>query len=229
MVETTPIEPNLNETDKPDVEMNTYDITTPDKNKVTPKRTSKKSKTITIDFGEDALQTENLESQIELVKKPKAKPKARSGAKRKSKETIIEREVIDIDLDKGTLQTEPDIVEMPNVKDDTVVVSPTNTSPNNATCESSEISSVKTTVSCPNCYKVMAPKTLKYNHKYTCPAKDKAEPMKEDKPKQMNKDPDIVLTDKILEKAIENKIKQIKSTREQRKKDMFKTLVKQAI
>lgn len=229
MVETTPIEPNLNETDKPDVEMNTYDITTPDKNKVTPKRTSKKSKTITIDFGEDALQTENLEPQIELVKKPKAKPKARSGAKRKSKETIIEREVIDIDLDKGTLQTEPDIVEMPNVKDDTVVVSPINTSPNNAICESSEISSVKTTVSCPNCYKVMAPKTLKYNHKYTCPAKNKTEPIKEDKPKQMNKDPDIVLTDKILEKAIENKIKQIKSTREQRKKDMFKTLVKQAI
>ena len=182
MVETTPIEPNLNETDKPDVEMNTYDITTPDKNKVTPKRTSKKSKTITIDFGEDALQTENLEPQIELVKKPKAKPKARSGAKRKSKETIIEREVIDIDLDKGTLQTEPDIVEMPNVKDDTVVVSPTNTSPNNAACESSEISSVKTTVACPNCYKVMAPKTLKYNHKYTCPARDKTEPMKEDKP-----------------------------------------------
>lgn len=228
MVETTPIEPNLNETDKPDVEMNTYDITTPDKNKVTPKRTSKKSKTISIDFGEDALQTENLEPQIELVKKPKAKPKARSGAKRKSKETIIEREVIDIDLDKGTLQTEPDIVKMPNVKDDTVVVSPTNTPPNNATCESSEISSVKTTVSCPNCYKVMAPKTLKYNHKYTCPARDKTEPMKEDKPKQMDKVPDIVLTDKILEKAIENKIKQIKSTREQRKKDMFKTLVKQA-
>ena len=229
MVETTPIEPNLNENDKPDVEMNTYDITTPDTNKVTPKRTSKKSKTITIDFGEDALQTENLESQIELVKKTKAKPKARPGAKRKSKETIIEREIIDIDLDKGILQTEPDIVEMPNVKDDTVVVSPTNTSPNNAACESSEISSVKTTVSCPNCYKVMAPKTLKYNHKYTCPAKDKSEPMKKDKPKQMNKDPDIVLTDKILEKAIENKIKQIKSTREQRKKDMFKTLVKQAI
>ena len=229
MVETTPIEPNLNETDKPDVEMNTYDITTPDKNKVTPKRTSKKSKTITIDFGEDALQTENLESQIELVKKPKAKPKARSGAKHKSKETIIEREVIDIDLDKGTLQTEPDIVEMPNVKDDTVVVSPTNTSPNNATCETPEISSVKTTVACPNCFKVMAPKTLKYNHKYTCPARDKTEPMKDDKPKQMDKVPDIVLTDKILEKAIENKIKQIKSTREQRKKDMFKTLVKQAI
>ena len=272
MIETTPIEPNLNETDKPDVEMNTYDITTPDKNKVTPKRTSKKSKTISIDFGEDALQTENLEPQIELVKKPKAKPKARSGAKRKSKETIIEREVIDIDLDKGTLQTEPDIVEMPkakpkarsgakhksketiierevididldkgtlqtepdivempNVKDDTVVVSPTNTSPNNATCETPEISSVKTTVACPNCFKVMAPKTLKYNHKYTCPARDKTEPMKDDKPKQMDKVPDIVLTDKILEKAIENKIKQIKSTREQRKKDMFKTLVKQAI
>ena len=88
-IHSRPIEPNLNETDKPDVEMNTYDMTTPDKNKVTPKRTSKKSKTITIDFGEDALQTENLEPQIELVKKPKAKPKARSGAKRKSKETFV--------------------------------------------------------------------------------------------------------------------------------------------
>ena len=82
---TTPIEPNLNETDKPDVEMNTYDMTTPDKNTVTPKRTSKTSKTITIDFGEDALQTENLKPQIELVKKPKAKPKARPGPKRKAK------------------------------------------------------------------------------------------------------------------------------------------------
>ena len=85
MVETTPIEPNLNETDKPDVEMNTYDITTPDKNKVTPKRTSKKSKTITIDFGEDALQTENLEPQIELVKKTKSKTKSTPRSQTQSK------------------------------------------------------------------------------------------------------------------------------------------------
>ena len=35
MDETTPIEPNdnVNETDKPDVAMNTYDMTTPIKNK----------------------------------------------------------------------------------------------------------------------------------------------------------------------------------------------------
>ena len=85
MVETTPIEPNLNETDKPDVEMNTYDITTPDKNKVTPKRTSKKSKTISIDFGEDALQTENLEPQIELVKKTKSKTKSTPKSQTQSK------------------------------------------------------------------------------------------------------------------------------------------------
>ena len=44
MDETTPIEPNdnVNETDKPDVAMNTYDMTTPIKNKLTSKRTSKK-------------------------------------------------------------------------------------------------------------------------------------------------------------------------------------------
>ena len=53
--------------------------------------------------------------------------------------------------------------------------------------------------------------------------------MKENNPKQMNKVRAIVLTDNILEKAIEDNTKQIKSTREQRKKDMFKTLVKQAI
>ena len=67
----------------------------------------------------------------------------------------------------------------------------------------------------------MAPKTLKYNHKYTCPARDKSEPMKEEKPEQMNKDHAKVLTDNMLEKAIEEKIKQIRSTREQRKQDMF--------
>ena len=45
----------------------------------------------------------------------------------------------------------------------------------------------------------------------------------------MNEDHAKVLTDDVLEKAIEEKIKQIRSTREQRKQDMFKTLVKQAI
>ena len=53
--------------------------------------------------------------------------------------------------------------------------------------------------------------------------------MKEAIPQQINKDHANVLTDNILEKAIEKKITQIRSTREQRKKDMFKTLVKQAI
>ena len=45
----------------------------------------------------------------------------------------------------------------------------------------------------------------------------------------MNKDHANILTDNILEKAIEEQIKQIRSTREQRKQDMFKTLVKQAV
>ena len=67
-----------------------------------------------------------------------------------------------------------------------------------------------------------------YNHNYTCPARDKSEPMKESKLEQMNEDHAKVLTDDVLEKAIEEQIKQIRSTREQRKKDMFKTLVKQA-
>ena len=78
MDETTPIEPNdnVNETDKPDDAMNTYDMTTPIKNKVTPKRTSKTPKIISIDFGEDALQTEHSEPQIELVKKTESKNKS---------------------------------------------------------------------------------------------------------------------------------------------------------
>ena len=75
----------------------------------------------------------------------------------------------------------------------------------------------------------MAPKTLKYNHKYTCLARDKSEPMKESKLEQMNEDHAKVLTDDVLEKAIEEQIKQIRSTREQRKTYMFKTLVKPTI
>ena len=75
----------------------------------------------------------------------------------------------------------------------------------------------------------MATKTLKYNHTYTCLARDNYEPMKESKLEHMNEDHAKVLTDDVLEKAIEEQIKQIRSTREQRKKDMFKTLVKQAI
>ena len=65
--------------------MNTYDMTTPIKNKITSKRTSKKPKIITIDFDEEALQTEHSDPQIELVKKPKAKTKARSAPKREAK------------------------------------------------------------------------------------------------------------------------------------------------
>ncbi|MFM7983359.1 MAG: hypothetical protein ACKPKO_28955 [Candidatus Fonsibacter sp.] len=30
----------------------------------------------------------------------------------------------------------------------------------------------KITVACPDCNKIMAPKTLKYNHKHICPAKE---------------------------------------------------------
>ena len=78
MHETTPIVPNDNveEVDKFDVAMNTYDMTTPIKNKVTSKRTSKKPKIITIDFGEDALQREHSDPQIELCKKADSKNKS---------------------------------------------------------------------------------------------------------------------------------------------------------
>ena len=75
----------------------------------------------------------------------------------------------------------------------------------------------------------MAPKTLKYSHKYTCLARDNSEPMKESKLEHMNEDHAKVLTDDVLDKAIEEQIKQIRSTREQRKQDMCKTLIKQAI
>ena len=37
------------------------------------------------------------------------------------------------------------------VEQATVVVSPTNTTPNEVACEASEMSSVRTTVTCPNC------------------------------------------------------------------------------
>ena len=53
--------------------------------------------------------------------------------------------------------------------------------------------------------------------------------MKESKLEHMNADHAKVLTDDVLEKAIEENFKQIRSTREHRKNDMFKTLVKQAI
>ena len=56
--------------------MNTYDMTTPIKNKITYKRTSKKPKIITVDFDEDALQTEHYDPQIELVTKTESKNKS---------------------------------------------------------------------------------------------------------------------------------------------------------
>jgi len=87
---------------------------------------------------------------------------------------------------------------------------------------------IKETVSCPNCYKVMAPKTLKYNHKHTCPAKDKTavvnnqtEPPVQDHFK--------VLADEVFEKAVEEKIKQIRKSKDNRKKDKFQDLVTQAL
>ena len=84
---------------------------------------------------------------------------------------------------------------------------------------------IKETVSCPNSYKVMAPKTLKYNHKHTCPAKDKTgivnsqtEPPVQDHFK--------VLADEVFEKAVEEKIKQIRKSEDNRKKRInFKILL----
>ena len=116
MHETIPIVPNDNveEIDKPDVAMNTYDMTTPIKNKITYKRTSKNPKIITVDFNEDALQTEHYDPQRELVNTPKAKTKARSAPKRETKETIVEWEIISIDLNTDALRTE--LVKKPTEK-----------------------------------------------------------------------------------------------------------------
>jgi len=65
---------------------------------------------------------------------------------------------------------------------------------------------IKETVSCPNCYKVAAPKTLKYNHKHTCPAKDKTAVVNnQTEPPVL--DHFKVLADEVFEKAVEEKIK----------------------
>ena len=68
----------------------------------------------------------------------------------------------------------------------------------------------------------MAPKTLKYNHKHTCPAKDKTGVIK-----QQIKQPELDI-DKALEQAIEEQITQIRKTRVQCKQYKFKELVAQA-
>ena len=86
----------------------------------------------------------------------------------------------------------------------------------------------KETVSCPNCYKVMAPKTLKYNHKHTCPAKDKTAVVNnQTEPPVL--DHFQVLADEVFEKAVEEKIKQIRKSKDNRKKDKFQDLVTQAL
>ena len=59
----------------------------------------------------------------------------------------------------------------------------------------------KETVTCPNCCKVLAPKTLKSNHKHTCPAKDKTGIIN-----QQIKQPELDI-DKALEEAIEEQNK----------------------
>jgi hypothetical protein len=61
----------------------------------------------------------------------------------------------------------------------------------------------KETVTCPNCCKVLAPKTLKSNHKHTCPAKDKTGIIN-----QQIKQPDLDI-DKAFEGLLNN-IKQIR-------------------
>ena len=60
-------------------------MTTPIKNKITSKRTSKKPKIITIKFDGDAIQTEHSDPQIELVIRAETKTKARSAPKREAK------------------------------------------------------------------------------------------------------------------------------------------------
>ena len=71
----------------------------------------------------------------------------------------------------------------------------------------------------------MAPKTLKYNHKHTCPAKDKTAIV------NSQTEPPVldhfkVLADEVFEKAVEEKIKQIRKSKDNRKKRInFKILL----
>ena len=72
----------------------------------------------------------------------------------------------------------------------------------------------------------MAPKTLKYNHKHTCPAKDKTAIVNsQTEPPVLNHFK--VLADEVFEKAVEETIKQIRKSLKTivKKKTNFKILL----
>ena len=76
---------------------------------------------------------------------------------------------------------------------------------------------IKETVSCPNSNKEMAHKTKKNNHKHKSPTKDKTEIIN-NQTEQPVLDHFKVLADEVFEKAVEEKIKQIRKSKDNRKK-----------
>jgi len=137
------------------------------------------------------------DTEIEPIKEPEPKPraKARTVPKRMPKTIVVDQDADVATYVDSNIESSRENVVKPNNKE---------------------------TVTCPNCCKVMAPKTLKYNHKRTCPAKDKTGVIK-----QQIKQPELDF-DKALEQAIAENIKQVRKTRVQCKKDKFKELVAQA-
>jgi hypothetical protein len=200
MIETTP-DVSMNDTEA-------VETIKPSKPKNASKRVSKKPKIITvsvdnasIDFDQTTVEIKQREEPIEPVIEPVIEPKPKTKARstpKKKPKATTVEQEAEVDSNN---EVSHDVVDKPIIKE---------------------------TVSCPNCYKVMAPKTLKYNHKHTCPAKDKTAIVN-----SQTEPPVIdhfkVLADEVFEKAVEEKIKQIRKSKDNRKKDKFQDLVTQAL
>ena len=202
MIETTP-DVSMNDTEA-------VETIKPSKPNNASKRVSKKPKIITvsvdnasIDFDQTTVEIKQPaeESPIEPVIEPVIEPKPKAKARstpKKKPKATTVEQEAEVDSNN---EVSHDVVDKPILKE---------------------------TVSCPNCYKVMAPKTLKYNHKHTCPAKDKTA-IVNSQTEPLVLDHFKVLADEVFEKAVEEKIKQIRKSKDNRKKDKFQDLVTQAL
>ncbi|MFM7979340.1 MAG: hypothetical protein ACKPKO_08505, partial [Candidatus Fonsibacter sp.] len=142
--------------------------------------------------------------------------KKQSKAKRESKRAPKKPQVISVSVENATInfddntvhteQLEPDVETVPKAKarpknkskttvvEQVTAVESTNISTTEKMNDVVEIHTNKQTVSSPNCHKVMAPKTLKYNHKHICPAKEHVECVKNSPIEQIDQDLLQVLT-----------------------------------
>ncbi len=198
MIETTP-DVSMNDTEA-------VETIKPSKPKNASKRVSKKPKIITvsvdnasIDFDQTTVEIKQPAEESPIEPVIEPKPKTKARSTPKKKPKATTVEQ-EAEVDSNN-EVSHDVVDKPIIKE---------------------------TVSCPNCYKVMAPKTLKYNHKHTCPAKDKTAIVNNqtEPPVQYHFK---VLADEVFEKAVEEKIKQIRKSKDNRKKDKFQDLVTQAL